>query len=174
MNSYIAATVLSGCSRPPTIRQEGALLRRAFSLLSESYARPAKQCLYRRKTAATSHHVPKSQPPQKNQSRPLSTSRILAFRPSTRWAVLKPYKPKDLDQGLSFNDQAFAPNQLQKIYTDPIWQTPDLANRLLRVLHARRVDGTLDLDLADELLEKIQSPPVRHRRRALLAARERP
>ena len=71
---------------------------------------------------------------------------------------LKPYKAGQLDQGLAFRQGDLTSRELIQIFgsqTPP----PTFANRLLRILHARRVDGTLDIDPPEDVTEELQKYP---------------
>lgn len=73
----------------------------------------------------------------------------LHFKPSSDCRRLKEYDPEEED-GLTFRERDLEEDELNNIFPEG---HPDvaLANRLLKVLHARRVDGTLDIQLDLEL-----------------------
>lgn len=79
----------------------------------------------------------------------LSSTTRFGFGPSGRFDVLKKYDPEHED-GLTFRERDLTAQELRNIFPEG-HPEPALANRLLKVLHARRVDGTLDLDLDAEL-----------------------
>lgn len=77
-------------------------------------------------------------------SRAVLASRICrVFSTSPRAARLKPYDEFN-EQGLTFRKKPLDANELFAVY-GPTDLDADTANRILRVLHARRVDGTLDI-----------------------------
>lgn len=84
---------------------------------------------------------------------PLSTSRtnLRHFHFSPILRRLKPYD-EEHEEGLNFRDNDLSRQELLAIFPFPNLN-PELVNRLLKVLHARRVDGTIDIRLDEELLE---------------------
>ena len=92
------------------------------------------------------------------QARPFSHSTRLCFRASFTQQKLKPYKPGALDHGLAFRKQDLTQKELAQVFSREI-PPRDFANRLLRILHGRRVDGTLDIDPPDEVTKQLAKYP---------------
>ena len=88
-----------------------------------------------------------------------STTSRCEFQPSSNLRKLKVYAgPQKIEQGLRFRDGNLDERELYKIFgkeTPP----PNVANRLLRILHARRVDGTLDIQPPQDILRQLNDYP---------------
>jgi rhomboid-like protein len=83
------------------------------------------------------------------QSRNLSHTKKADFAQYLPRQRLVAYKPAAKEQGLSFQTGNLTPGQLTRVFGRATPPTV-FANQLLRVLHGRRVDGTLDLPLPVE------------------------
>lgn len=108
-------------------------------------------CLTR---AATTWSLPRitsplTKPKTSMSRRLFSSSFKTEFQRSNHLRRLKQYDPEHED-GLTFREQDLNDEELQTIFTRG-HPDPYLTNRLLKVLHARRIDGTLDLPLDFEL-----------------------
>ncbi|KAK5952130.1 hypothetical protein OHC33_007017 [Knufia fluminis] len=81
--------------------------------------------------------------------RTFATTAPTSFAPSRILHRLRPYDETH-EEGLSFRDEPLNDRELFTVFgfSHP---GPYLSNRLLKVLHARRVDGTLDIPLDEEL-----------------------
>jgi len=93
--------------------------------------------------------------------RPFSTSKLSSFRQSVIAQKLQAYVPEknaDQEQGLALPNGDFAGDGLRTVFGDAI-PPPRFANRLLRVLHGRRVDGTLDLPLPADMKQQLRRYP---------------
>lgn len=94
----------------------------------------------------------------KIQIRALSQTRKADFARSFAHLKLVAYKPAAKEQGLSFQKGDLSPREITAIFgraAPPI----GLTNQLLRVLHGRRVDGTLDLPLPKEFDAALRKYP---------------
>ena len=80
------------------------------------------------------------------------------FRTTIVFRKLKPYKPGQLDQGLAFREGDLTYGELRRVFANQT-PPPKFANRLLRILHARRVDGTLDIDPPEDVTRELQKYP---------------
>ncbi|KIW82075.1 hypothetical protein Z517_05102 [Fonsecaea pedrosoi CBS 271.37] len=98
-------------------------------------------------------------PLRKFQSRTFSQSTTRSFRRSPIVQKLKPYgadnKP---EKGLKFQDADLSREQIVSIFGRHAPPTR-FANRLLRVLHGRRHDGTLDLPLPKDVESELAKFP---------------
>lgn len=92
------------------------------------------------------------------QARSFSCSTRSCFRASFIVQKLKPYKPGALDQGLTFRKEDLTQRELAHVFGQDI-PPRDFANRLLRILHGRRVDGTLDIDPPEEVTKQLEKYP---------------
>ena len=93
-----------------------------------------------------------------DQARSFSSSTLSSFQTSSILQKLKPYKPGALDQGLKFRRQDLTQTELAQVFGRQI-PPANFANRLLRILHGRRVDGTLDIDPPEEVTRELQKYP---------------
>jgi len=118
--------------------QPGQLLRRAL-------------CSFRSPPAIPSCGILRSSNKSPSLSRSFATTRPTFFTTSRILQRLKPYD-ENYEEGLSFRDKPLNDHELFIIFGSDR-PGPDVANRLLKVFHARRVDGTLDIRLDEELLE---------------------
>ena len=86
--------------------------------------------------------------PFRTQQRPLSHAAARSFHQSFAARALRPRKINETEEkGLAFTDQDLFPDELQEIF-DNNAPPAKHANQLLRVIHGRRTDGTLDLPLS--------------------------
>lgn len=140
MNNVATVTLRSlGCGpRAVLWPQPSQVIRRAL-------------CLYRTPTIWSNHQTSQSY----IISQPLFTRRTFSsfprfdFQPSSPFRRLKPYDAEQED-GLTFRERDLSEEELDNVFPEGCPE-PLLANRLLKVLHARRVDGTLDIPLDFEL-----------------------
>jgi membrane associated rhomboid family serine protease len=82
------------------------------------------------------------------------------FRQSQILQKLKPYGTEDKpEKGLDFQDRDLDDDTVVSIFGE---DAPDeeFANRLLRILHGRRVDGTLDLPLPEDIQQQLEEFPT--------------
>lgn len=94
------------------------------------------------------------------QRRPFSQSARVEFRSSAALQLLKPYGSNNKpERGLKFEDGELDKKQLGFIFGR---NTPSkrFGNRLLRVLHGRRTDGTLDLPLPADIEADLDDYPT--------------
>lgn len=93
------------------------------------------------------------------QHRSFSQISQSSFRQSPIVHILKPYgSDKKPEQGLKFQDKDLGKKQIRSIF----WRDAppaEFANRLLRVLHGRRHDGTLDLPLPEHVESQLENYP---------------
>ncbi len=81
------------------------------------------------------------------------------FRQSTVAQKLKPYESHQKpEKGLRFQDIELSDEQIISIFGSDAPQE-DFGNRLLRVLHGRRTDGTLDLPLPEDVRAQLEEHP---------------
>ena len=94
-----------------------------------------------------------------NGRKAFSTTSRCEFQRTSILRKLKVYAgPQKIEQGLRFRDDNLDERELYKIFgkeTPP----PNVANRLLRILHARRVDGTLDIAPPGDVLKQLKDYP---------------
>ena len=90
--------------------------------------------------------------------RSFSSSAKSTFRTTFVFQKLKPYKPGQLEQGLAFREGDLTYGELRRVFADQT-PPPKFANRLLRILHAQRVDGTLDIDPPEDVTRELQKYP---------------
>ncbi|KAJ9652809.1 hypothetical protein H2198_007939 [Neophaeococcomyces mojaviensis] len=83
--------------------------------------------------------------------RTFATSRQRCFRPSFVRRRLKPYH-QTKEPGLTFRKNDLNESEIAGIFGE-VYPEPELGNRILKVLHARRVDGTLDVAFDEDLTE---------------------
>jgi rhomboid-like protein len=154
----IASRPASSCLRAPLWSVEKSSLRSAFSVLANiqpSRTRDTKQLLPDRPT----HRLSLDRRKHKDgQARPFSSSTRSSFQTSPILQKLKPYKPGALDQGLAFRTQDLTQRELAHVFGRQI-PPANFANRLLRILHGRRVDGTLDIDPPEDVTSQLQKYP---------------
>ena len=87
-----------------------------------------------------------------------STSARAAFQQGFISRQDQPIRREDEDKGLAFQKGDLEGEELHDVY-GAVTPPPRIANRFLRVLHARRNDGTLDLALPPSLQELMQRYP---------------
>ena len=150
----VALRPASSCLRSSIWTAEKSCLRNAFSVLANSH-KTAQHLLPKRAT----DQIPLDR--RKNiaiAARSIQSSTRREFRTSSILQKLKPNKPGNVEQGLAFRSQDLTQRELARIFGS---QVPPLefANRLLRILHARRVDGTLDIDPPEEVTRQLQKYP---------------
>ena len=92
------------------------------------------------------------------QSRQFSHSAAIRFSESAILQKLKPYKSKTLENGLAFRRNDLSYQELVEVFGHHV-PPSQFANRLLRVLHARRVDGTLDIDPPGDIKRQFRRYP---------------
>jgi hypothetical protein len=154
----IAFRPASPCLRATLWSAEKSGLRSAFSVLANFHtprAQDIKHSLPHRLRNRLSLDRRKR---KDDQARSFSSSTRSSFRTSSILQKLKPYKPGALDQGLAFRKQDLTHTELAQVFGREV-PPPTFANRLLRILHARRVDGTLDIDPPDEVTTQLQKYP---------------
>jgi len=145
----VATRSVSLCSRTKAWPQPGQFLRRAFTSY-HSHPRPLKsQCIL------TSHLgiSLRSSNPSPSSRRSFATTKPVLFNTTSILYRLKPYD-ETREEGLTFRDEPLTDRDLFTIFGSER-PGPETANRLLKVLHARRVDGTLDIPVDDELLQAL-------------------
>jgi hypothetical protein len=153
----IAFRPASSCLRTSLLNPEKSSLRNAFSVQSniQLSRRYIKQSLFDRPTNRPSLDRRKY---SYDPIRFFSSSTRPCFQTTSTLQKLKPYKPGALDQGLAFRTQDLTQGELAQVFGGQI-PPPKFANRLLRILHARRVDGTLDIDPPAEITRELQKYP---------------
>jgi hypothetical protein len=153
----IAFRPASSCLRTSLLNPEKSSLRNAFSVLSniQLSGRYIGQSLFDRPTNRPSLDRRKC---SYDPTRLFSSSTRPCFQTTSILQKLKPYKPGALDQGLAFRTQDLTQRELAQVFGGQI-PPPKFANRLLRILHARRVDGTLDIDPPAEVTRELQKYP---------------
>lgn len=93
------------------------------------------------------------------QRRTFTQSTRASFRAVTALRILKPYGANNKpERGLKFEDGEIDIRELEAIFGRD-GPSKILGNRLLRVLHGRRTDGTLDLPLPADLESELQDFP---------------
>lgn len=93
------------------------------------------------------------------QRRPFSQSFRSSFRTSPTLQILKPYGSHDKpERGLKFENGELSTAKLGRIFRRNA-PSSKVANRLLRILHGRRTDGTLDLPLPRDLEDALEGYP---------------
>jgi hypothetical protein len=153
----IAFRPASSCLRTPVLNLEKSSLRNASSILSniQLSRRYIRQSLFDRPTNRPSLDRRKY---SYDPIRFFSSSTRPCFQTTSVLQKLKPYKPGALDQGLAFRKQDLTQRELAQVFGGQI-PPPNFANRLLRILHARRVDGTLDIDPPADVTRELQKYP---------------
>jgi hypothetical protein len=154
----IAFRPASSCLRVPLWSAEKASLRNAFSVLAiiqSPRTREIKQSIPDQLTNRLSLDRRKH---REAQARSFSSTIRSSFRTSFVLQKLKPYKPGRLDQGLAFRKQDLTQGELAHVFGRDV-PPRDFANRLLRILHGRRVDGTLDVDPPEEVTKQLEKYP---------------
>ncbi|KAK5078056.1 hypothetical protein LTR51_000242 [Lithohypha guttulata] len=121
---------------------------------AESSSTPAARVWYNTPTGTrpTLQHLSHAD----RQRDPL-TKPLRGFSSSTILRRLKPYDP-EYEDGLTFRDDPLNEQELATIFVG-LHIEPEEANRLLKVLHARRVDGTLDVSLDEDLSTLLDTFP---------------
>lgn len=109
------------------------------------------------KSSLLAHASPRC--PQYSQQRCFSRSTRCNFWPSPAAQILKAYgSGKKPEQGLRFQDGELDSQELTDIFGRR-GPPPPIANYLLRILHGRRYDGTLDLPLPEDLELELSKYP---------------
>lgn len=94
-----------------------------------------------------------------NQTRSLSQTAVRSFRRSATAYALRPHKDEQQEEkGLAFGDRDLSQQELKEVFgndSPPAWK----ANQLLRILHGRRNDGTLDLPLSPNMQALLDQHP---------------
>jgi rhomboid-like protein len=136
---------------PVALRSGGHCLQKATCSQSlTTYAR-FFSALVRLPTPCSNIHPLVKQPKIRatapdTQIRGLSYTRKLEFAQSFARQKLVAYKPTAREQGLSFQSGNLSSREISAIFGQHAPPTA-VTNQLLRVLHGRRIDGTLDLPL---------------------------
>jgi hypothetical protein len=153
----IALRPAGSCLRTSLLNPEKSGLRSAFAVLSniQPSQRHIHQSLFDRSTNRLSLDRRKY---SHDQIRFFSSSTRPCFQTTSILHKLKPYKPGPLDQGLAFRTQDLTQRELAQVFGEQI-PPPKFANRLLRILHGRRVDGTLDIDPPEDVTKELQKYP---------------
>jgi rhomboid-like protein len=101
----------------------------------------------------------RSQCPSDGQRRHFTQSNPYGFRRSSAVQILKQYgSGKKPEKGLRFQEGELSDEEVIAIFGSRAPPT-NLGNYLLRVIHGRRHDGTLDLPLPEELEEELAKNP---------------
>ncbi|KAK7905598.1 hypothetical protein LTR67_000321 [Exophiala xenobiotica] len=101
----------------------------------------------------------RSHPPSDGQRRHFTQSNPYGFRRSSAVQILKQYgSGKKPEKGLRFQEGELSHEEVIAIFGSRAPPT-NLGNYLLRVIHGRRHDGTLDLPLPEELEEELAKNP---------------
>lgn len=143
------------CLRKSICHAERASLRNAFSILAASHRNGCPSLSER----LTSQSISDRRKCVENPARSDSFSSRRTFNTSPILCKLKPYKPEKLEQGLAFQSGDLTPRELAQVFGSSQTPPAKFANRLLRILHARRVDGTLDIDPPEEVTRQLREYP---------------
>ena len=81
-----------------------------------------------------------------------------SFHQSLTAQKLKPYGVEKPEKGLSFQDAELDDDEIVAIF-GPDAPSMEFGNRLLRILHGRRTDGTLDIPLPIDVREELEEYP---------------
>jgi hypothetical protein len=153
----IAFRPAGSCLRTSPLNLEKSSLRNAFAVLSKIQPprRHIEPSLFDRSRNRLTLDRRKY---SHDQIRFFSSSTRPCFQTTSILHKLKPYKPGPLDQGLAFRTQDLTQRELAQVFGGQI-PPPKFANRLLRILHGRRVDGTLDIDPPEDVAKELQKYP---------------
>ncbi len=150
----VALRPARSCLRSSIWNADKSSLRKAFSVLADSH-KTAQLLLTRQATDLS---------PLDRRKCTITTPRIVHFSPRREFRTssilqkLKAPKPGKVEQGLAFTSEDLTQRELARVFGSQI-PPPDFANRLLRILHARRVDGTHDIDPPGEVSRQLQNYP---------------
>ncbi|RVX67141.1 hypothetical protein B0A52_08575 [Exophiala mesophila] len=99
------------------------------------------------------------EPKPRSQRRTFCKSTQSRFQQSPLRSILKPYESDGKpEKGLKFEDKDLGSVQLRLVFGRNA-PPPNYANRLLRLLNARRVDGTLDIPLPSKVEAELDKYP---------------
>ncbi|KAK2760913.1 hypothetical protein FQN54_002155 [Arachnomyces sp. PD_36] len=99
-------------------------------------------------------HVPSLRPNYQTPSRSFKT-----FAPAFAASSSSPNPSTPREDGVAFRKHKLSASELRSIFLSTQLPTP-VGNRLLRVLHGRRLSGTLDLDLPADLKRTIPQTTI--------------
>jgi hypothetical protein len=140
------------CIQSSKTRLDLHSFRQAVSVLSQSQQAISGDAALPFPRRRTCHSV-RHQPPLR-LSKSFSTAATCWFQPASRVQQIPPRAPSEL---------AFRRNDLRaseiKVVFGPNPLSPKLANTLLKILHSRRVNGTLDLDLPAKVASRLKPYP---------------
>ncbi|RAL12008.1 rhomboid protease PCP1 [Aspergillus homomorphus CBS 101889] len=71
-------------------------------------------------------------------------------------SLLRASKPPPVDHGVKPRPAAFSPAEINSIFGARAKIPPSMGNRVLAVLHGRRLNGTLDLDLPADITRSVR------------------
>ena len=150
----VALRPASSCLWNSVWAAEKASLRIAFSVLASSHKSPQLP-LPKRATHQS--------PLDRRKCSAFTADNVLPsnrreFRSCSILQKLEAPKPGKIEQGLAFRSEHLTKRELARVFGSQI-PPSDFANRLLRILHARRVDGTLDIDPPEEVTRQLQHYP---------------
>jgi rhomboid-like protein len=153
----IASRSVGLCLRNPAWSRDSPALRGGISLLSRgpSFYANASSLRAREDSRDVSRHVISK---WHISTVSFSHESRRAFHESCILRKLKPYKEPKGEQGLRFQKGELSPEELKAIFGTAC-PPAIFANRLLRILHGRRVDGTLDLPPPDDIQRGIDRYP---------------
>lgn len=139
------------CSKSSLWPQPQQLLKRAFHSFNTSngsvrQVRPQWRTPSSKFSLTSPSSIGRTSSAKSTQKRCLHATAVLH--------KLKPY-PEDVEPGLSFRNIPLSQKELNEIF-GPQRPGDEILNRLLKVLHARRLDGTLDIPLDEHLSDELE------------------
>jgi hypothetical protein len=129
-------------------------LRQAFSVLAGQQDRAIRSCEAFLPIARSTYQSGKQKRSQ-SIARPFSTTANFRFqKASLHQQQIPPRAPSEL----TFRRNDLRPYEVKVVFGSNV-PPLELANTLLKVLHSRRVNGTLDLDLPPKLASQVKAYP---------------
>uniref|UniRef100_A0A093V434 Rhomboid protein 1, mitochondrial n=1 Tax=Talaromyces marneffei PM1 TaxID=1077442 RepID=A0A093V434_TALMA len=87
---------------------------------------------------------------------PISAARSTLIRTATNSTT---EQPKEIEHGVRLDSQPLSAAEIKTIFRSSS-VTPEMGNRILSVLHGRRLEGTLDLNLPSDIKRAVRSRTI--------------